>query len=102
MADKQNEETAYTRDRGRGILTPDDRRYLVGEKEYAHPESARNRRAKIRKRIQNSILDFVFLQYVEERDREQIVNSIDSEINSGLSSGYIFCTIFYVKVETNN
>lgn len=90
MNDKQNEETAYTRDRGRGILTPTDRKYLLGEKKYSHPESARNRRAKIRQRIRNSIFDFVFLRYLETRDCDQIVNTAGSEINSGLSSAHLF------------
>jgi len=102
MDNNQEEKTAYTMNRGRGILTPDDRKYLTGQKEYSHPESARNRRAKIRQRVQNSILDFALLEYLEARDREQIANSTDPEITSGLSSAYIFLYDLLVKSKKCN
>lgn len=102
MDDKQDWESPYLLDRERGILTPEDRKYLFGEKEYKHPESARNRRAKIRQRVRNSLLDFVVLKYLEPRDREQIFNTDDPEIPGGLSSAFIFLYDALVRSKEDN
>lgn len=64
-------------DRPRGILTPDDRRYLFGEKELTD-ESERNVRARIRERLFNSLLDFRLLwRLLEDRDLEQVFSPDD-------------------------
>lgn len=60
-------------ERDRGVLTPDDRRYLRGEKEYANVQSERDVRYRIRKRIHNAILDFsILFHHLQERDRQQV------------------------------
>lgn len=60
-------------DRPRGILTPADREFLIGLKEYEHKQQYSNRRQDIRKRTANALLDFSLLQYsLRDRDRKRI------------------------------
>lgn len=60
-------------DRDRGVLTTADREYLLGERELSHAQSARNAEARIRRRIENGILDFDLLtHYLDEADRRQV------------------------------
>lgn len=70
--------------RQRGILSPEDRRYLTGEKELSG-QSERNARARIRERIYNGILDFGLLWYcLEERDLEMVFARDDVKENRDL------------------
>jgi len=63
-------------DRDRGILTPDDRKFLKGEKEYSNVQSERDARYRIRKRIKNGILDFSLLfAHLDKNDREQVFSN---------------------------
>lgn len=67
-------------DRPRGILSPTDREYLCGLKEYAQPQSDANRRQDIRKRIQNGLKDFVLLSLLfEEDERKKIFDELGEE-----------------------
>ncbi|SEH12972.1 hypothetical protein SAMN04487967_1063 [Natronorubrum sediminis] len=60
-------------DRERGVLSPADRAYLLGEREMSHDQSKRNAEARIRRRIRAGILDFdLFLHTLSEKDRRQI------------------------------
>jgi len=60
-------------DRDRGVLTTADREYLLGERELSHDQSKRNAEARIRRRIENGILDFDLLtHYLDEADRRQV------------------------------
>jgi hypothetical protein len=60
-------------DRSRGILTPADREFLLGLKEYNHKQQYSNRRKDIRERTANGLLDFSLLQYsLRDRDRKRI------------------------------
>jgi hypothetical protein len=62
--------------RDRGILTPDDREFLQGEKEYSSEQSERDARYRIRQRVKNAILDFnILLHHFEEKDRSQVFTS---------------------------
>lgn len=64
-------------DRPRGILSAADRRFLRGEKKYKHRQSLLKRRATIRERVVNGILDFeVLLTELSENDREKIVDEL--------------------------
>lgn len=60
-------------ERGRGILTKDDRAFLRGNKEFKNEQSVRDARYRIRERVKNSILDFkILLHHLDEKDRNQI------------------------------
>ncbi|WP_121741642.1 hypothetical protein [Natronorubrum halophilum] len=59
-------------DRERGILSPADRAYLLGEREMSHEQSKRNAEARIRRRILAATLDFdLLLHALPEKDRKQ-------------------------------
>ncbi|WP_152421909.1 hypothetical protein [Halorubrum saccharovorum] len=63
-------------DRPRGFLTPADREFLIGLKEYDHKQQYSNRRQDIRERTANALLDFSLLQYsLRDRDRKRIFQS---------------------------
>lgn len=63
-------------ERPRGILTPADREFLIGLKEYNHKQQYSNRRKDIRERTANALLDFSLLQYsLQDRDRKRIFQS---------------------------
>ena len=54
--------------RDRGMLTKADRKWLVGDTEYEHRQTASNRKSAIRDRVVDTLLDFSFL--VEHMDGE--------------------------------
>jgi len=63
-------------DRDRGVLTPADRAYLLGETEMSHEQSKRNAEARIRNRIREGIVDFDLLVHsLDRKDRRQIFES---------------------------
>ncbi|MFA9425597.1 hypothetical protein [Natronorubrum sp. A-ect3] len=60
-------------DRERGVLSPADRAYLLGEREMSHEQSKRNAEARIRRRIHAAVLDFdLLLHTLPEKDRKQL------------------------------
>ncbi|MCO8245605.1 hypothetical protein [Haladaptatus sp. AB643] len=60
-------------DRGRGILSPADRAYLLGEAAMEHDQSKRNAEARIRQRITDAILDFpILIHHLKKKDRRQV------------------------------
>lgn len=96
-------------DRPRGILTPDDRRFLLGEKEFKHQQSKTNARSRIRKRVQNGILDFGLIYYhlrdediwqVFEYENENQRLSLDHSIVELLSLVYFGTTGFHPPFNT--
>jgi hypothetical protein len=69
---------AYLADRGRGILTPSDREFLLGRKTDYTEHSKKQKRNRIRRRLRNALLDFTILfDHLEERDRETVFNPDD-------------------------
>ena len=73
-----NEGRAYSADRGRGILTPSDREFLLGRKTDYTEHSKKQKRNRIRRRLRNALLDFTILfEYLEERDRETVFDPDD-------------------------
>ncbi|SNZ06535.1 hypothetical protein SAMN06269185_1203 [Natronoarchaeum philippinense] len=83
-------------DRDRGILTPADRAYLLGEAEMSHEQSKRNAEARIRDRIREGIVDFDLLVHsLDRRDRRQVFERATDEetfldgITAMLSFAYI-------------
>ncbi|OIB58041.1 hypothetical protein [Natrialba sp. SSL1] len=72
-------------ERDRGVLTPDDRKFLKGEKEYQSEQSERDARYRIRSRIKDAILDFsILLHHLDRNDREQVFSTYEGI--SGLSN----------------
>lgn len=60
-------------DRPRGMLSPADRAFLLGETEMDHDQSRRNAEARIRERVTNTILDFdLLIHHLREKDRQQV------------------------------
>jgi hypothetical protein len=67
-------------DRPRGILSPTDREYLCGLKEYAQPQTDANRRQAIRERVVNGLKDFQLLgQFMEPAEREKVFAELGPE-----------------------
>ena len=90
MAD--SERKAYDVDRPRGILSTEDRKFLLGQTEYTSSSGARRRRQMIRERVTNAMLDFRILQELEARDRNQIFEGEERRdlLAGGFSSGFFF------------
>lgn len=59
-------------DRGRGMLTQTDREFLAGEADDLGEQQTRNRRYKIRKRVESGIKDAMFLAKQSKKDRKMI------------------------------
>ncbi|MFB6156202.1 MAG: hypothetical protein ABEJ22_09920 [Haloferacaceae archaeon] len=60
-------------DRPRGILSPADREFLLGETEMTHEQSRRNAEARIRERVVNGVEDFELLVHaMRTKDRRQV------------------------------
>lgn len=67
-------------DRPRGILTPTDRRYLLGEDDR-DGQDERNTRYRIRERTQNSLLDLQLIaDEMEPRDMERVLSDVDDDV----------------------
>ena len=65
-----------------GLLTPDQRAFLRGEKEYEHEQSETDMRYKIRTRVRRALFDFVLLvQELEPRDRKQLLKDVRAPQN---------------------
>jgi hypothetical protein len=61
-------------ERDRGILTPTDREFLRGEKKYPDKQTTAHRRADIRQRLHNSILDIsLILDELPEDDLRKAI-----------------------------
>lgn len=88
----EREFTAYDVDRPRGILSTEDRKFLLGETEYSSSAGARRRRQKIRERVTHALLDFQILEYLQGRDRNQIFEGPDRRdlLAGGFSSSFLF------------
>ena len=67
-------------DRPRGILSPTDREYLCGLKEYAQPQTDANRRQDIRERVKNGLKDFALLWLsLERKEREKVFEDLGED-----------------------
>ncbi|WP_435194135.1 hypothetical protein [Natronomonas sp. EA1] len=79
-AEEERTGLAYSADRGRGILTPSDREYLLERKTDYTDHSKKQKRNRIRRRLRNAILDFTILfESLEDRDRETVFNPDDDD-----------------------
>lgn len=76
--DRAAETLARSAERGRGVLTPSDREFLLGRKTDYTDHSRKQKRNRIRRRLRNAILDFTILfECLEDRDRETVFNPED-------------------------
>ncbi|WP_265108760.1 hypothetical protein [Halosolutus halophilus] len=67
-------------DRERGVLSPADRAYLLGEREMDHEQSKRNAEARIRRRIRAGVLDFdLLLHTLPAKDRRQVFEATTTD-----------------------
>lgn len=82
-------------DRPRGILSPTDREYLCGMKDYSHDQTELNRRQAIRERTVEGIRDFNLLWLLlEQTEWEKIMEAFDTEeLNTAFSSMLAFMYI---------
>ncbi|QAU14569.1 hypothetical protein EKH57_18030 (plasmid) [Halorubrum sp. BOL3-1] len=82
-------------DRPRGILSPTDREYLCGMKDYSHDQTELNRRQAIRERTIEGIRDFNLLWLLlEQSEWEKIMEAFDTEeLNTAFSSILAFMYI---------
>lgn len=75
-------------ERPRGGLSKADREYLLGERNYSSKQAERNTRARIRKRLIHSLIDFsLALEALPEKDRQQIFSPNEvphPDLGSGL------------------
>lgn len=66
-------ETMSEDDRPRGILSPADRAYLRGEREFESESGARQARRRVRERTRHGIVDLgLVFHLMEQRDRDQL------------------------------
>lgn len=79
-------------DRPRGILSPTDRDYLCGLKDYSHSQTELNRRQEIRERTVEGIRDFNLLWLLlEKQEWEKVIEAFETEeLNTTLSSMIAF------------
>ncbi|SDF75960.1 hypothetical protein SAMN04488067_10856 [Halorubrum xinjiangense] len=69
-------------DRERGILSPADREYLRGEREFSGAQAERNARARIRDRVFAATFDLELLvDALSDRDRELVFGKRFDEID---------------------
>jgi hypothetical protein len=68
-------------DRGRGVLTPADRRFLGGDVALGSEQSRYDARYRIRQRTRNALLDFpILFEQLADRDREQVFDAEHDEL----------------------
>lgn len=79
-------------DRGRGVLTPADRRFLGGDVTLGSEQSRYDARYRIRQRTRNALLDFpILFEHLAERDREQVFDAEHEELADAVADVVAFC-----------
>lgn len=67
-------------ERDRGVLTPSDREFLLGKKDYNHAQAESNKKRDIRERTRNAIIDFELLfWFLEEEQSKAVFDSLDED-----------------------
>ena len=80
-----------TVERGRGILSKADREFLLGEKEELTEQSKRDARYRIRKRLENALLDMRLLaDLLEPEDRKLVFENTIEETPHNVVFGGAF------------
>lgn len=82
-------------DRPRGILSPTDRDYLCGLKDYSHSQTELNRRQEIRERTIEGIRDFNLLWLLlDEPEWKKVIEAFETEeLNTAFASTVAFMYI---------
>lgn len=106
MDNEATEATWNLIDRPRGILTSDDRAFILGKKSYENDQSARRTRARIRERALHSLIDLYLIRRLEDRDLDQIIDLEDESRGIGLQNGivsayYVLYDLLTRKYESN-
>jgi hypothetical protein len=79
-------------DRGRGVLTPADRRFLGGDVALGSEQSRYDARYRIRQRTRNALLDFpILFEHLAARDREQVFDAEHEELADAVADAVAFC-----------
>ncbi|MDZ7745373.1 MAG: hypothetical protein U5K28_02195 [Halobacteriales archaeon] len=93
--DLSSESLIHPVDRPRGILSPTDREYLCGMKDYSHNQTELNRRQAIRERTIEGIRDFNLLWLLlGQTEWEKVMEAFDTEeLNTAFSSILAFMFI---------
>jgi hypothetical protein len=88
-------------DRPRGILSPTDRDYLCGLKEYAQPQTDANRRQDIRERVVNGLQDFELLwSLLEDEEREKVFEELGPDQTDEVIAAMITFAYLGIDQET--
>lgn len=76
MNNQDSPDPVLNYDRGRGIFSPTDRKYLIGETEYENRQDKYERRKAIRQRVKDGIIDLHFLVYIDDDERQKILSEL--------------------------
>jgi len=88
----------YLTDRDRGILSPADRAFLLGETEMSHEQSRRNAAARIRNRIRLGIEDCNLLAHtLAASDRQGVFAAVDDPAFVDGVSAMLYLTYLGLK-----
>ena len=85
-------------ERGRGIFTPKDREFLGEYSEESH-SNPRSKRYRIRERLTNSIYDFEFVRFMEDRDLKTVFGNFDTP---GFAASRIFEFVYKIVYSTSD
>lgn len=78
-------------DRSRGILTPADRRFLLGDVTLGSEQSRYDARYRIRQRTRDALLDFPLLfEQLADRDRKQVFDADSEEVADAIVDAIAF------------
>ncbi|MDG5777182.1 hypothetical protein VB773_12260 [Haloarculaceae archaeon H-GB2-1] len=87
-------------DRPRGILSPADRRFLLGQTDMESDQSVYDARYRIRQRVRNAILDFTLLfESLEPTDRRQVFDPPSEDRSSFTDALVDALAFFYLGTE---
>lgn len=92
-----------SKERPRGMLTDKDRQFLWGVLEYAHENTAINRRKVIRERAGNGILDLFYLTMLTDTDRGRVFEEeIEAEAEAGELRTAVAGLIHFLYLEVDD
>lgn len=87
-------------DRPRGILSPADRAFLLGEADLDTEQSIYDTRYRIRQRVRHAILDFTLLfEHLADRDRDQVFDSTADDRDAFTEAIINALAFFYLGTE---
>lgn len=88
MSTSSNGQDSSSEKRDRGILTNADREYLHGEKEDITDQAKRDTRYRIRKRMENGLVDLgILAEHLKDKDRERVFETIEEDYGPHVIDG---------------